>query len=135
MKNAKLTLNKRAYTLQHPGARAYYQKKKELYRASAAGYLEVDYEKMFDYAFAGIGGDQIVFAEDGKRIAWEKAGLADAGLTDEGYVPTLDEMEDWEAILPMFLRGQLHEDYQWGNPTAGISEREKGKERATHKSH
>jgi len=107
----KIKIGGKVYKLQHPGARSYFKKSKELRYATTEGYLQWDNEKLFDYAFGSGGAGQIVFPESGGRVEWEKAGLEDGE-----NVPTVEQLEDaWAVVLTTFLSGKFTDskDKNW----------------------
>lgn len=109
----KIKIGKNIYKLQHPGARSYFKKSKELRYATTEGYLQWDNEKLFDYAFGTGGQGQIVFPENGGRVEWEKAGLETGD-----NIPSVEELEDaWAVVLTSFLSGKFtdseNENWTW----------------------
>lgn len=93
-------INGKQYKLQHPGAGAYFRKKKELNQITKDGFIQWDEAALFDFCFGtSKNGNRCVFTSNGDFLNWRKA-----GITEGENIPSLKELsEGWASILPLFL--------------------------------
>jgi hypothetical protein len=101
-----LDVNGRKYKLQHPGARSYVNKSKELREVNIDGYVQMNNEKLFDYAFGKSAKDyRLVFTDDNAWVNWENA-----SVESSDHTPTISELEEvWSPVLARFLAGDFIE--------------------------
>ena len=96
---AKLELNGKVYTLQHPGNRAWVKLQCELIDTKTQ---RVDLERLLDYSF-----EHVIHPEEGPKLTIDT-------------VP-LKELEEWTGILPEFFRGDLAAAHSWnGEKPKGV---------------
>ena len=100
-----LRLNKKVYVLQHPGNREWVRLYSKLYNV---GTQSLNLEELFDYCF-----EHVVFPHDGPKLSLETVDIK--------------ELEDWGALLPSFLRGELDPTYSWSDVDGGGPAKGKGK--------